>query len=221
MPSRSCAPLVLVGKANRRNVSDPELAEALIAGNDWAATETWHRFAPMVLTMAQRALGSQPEAEDVVQEAFCRLFRRAHTLRDPNCLRSFVYSFALRTLKSQLRYRHVRAWLSFRSPETLVDLRSFTLDMESRNLLSRFYTLLDRLSPRDRLVFLLRRVEALTVEEIAEAMDISPSTVKRSIAHASERLSRWVDADPSLAALGNVKRGASKRGASKRGARSE
>jgi RNA polymerase sigma-70 factor (ECF subfamily) len=182
-------------------VSDAELAKGLGAGEAWALSETWHRFAPMVLATAERALGSTSEAEDLAQETFFRVFRLAKTLRDPNSLRSFIYSVALRALRSQLRHRRLRAWLSFHGPETLVDLRHVTLDVESRDLLEKFYALLDRLSPRDRLVFVLRRVEAMTVEEIATVMDLSRSTVKRSIAHASSRLSRWVSADPSLAGI--------------------
>jgi DNA-directed RNA polymerase specialized sigma24 family protein len=42
-------------------------------------------------------------------------------------------------------------------------------------------------------------MESMTVEEIATYMGISVSTVKRSMAHASSRLSRWIEADPGLA----------------------
>jgi RNA polymerase sigma factor (sigma-70 family) len=91
--------------------------------------------------------------------------------------------------------------LSFQHPETLVDLSSETLDVDSRDLLRRLYVLLDRLGPRDRLVFVLRRAESLTIEEIAKVMNLSISTVKRSMAHASSQLSRWVRADPDLAEL--------------------
>ena len=201
LPYPSRVPLVLVTRNGRRDVSDAELAQALIAGDDWAITETWHRFAPMVLTMAERALGSKPEAEDLLQETFSRLFRRAHTLQDPACLRSFVYSFAVRALKSQLRYRHLRAWLSFKNPESLEALPATTPDVEAADLLRRFYVLLDRLPPRERLAFVLRRVEFMTVDEIAIAMDVSGSTVKRCLSRATRRMSRWVDAEPSLAAL--------------------
>lgn len=201
MVSRSRAPLSLVVSRNRREVGDADLARGLAAGQAWALNETWHRFAPMVLTMAERALGSRSEAEDLVQETFCRVFRTAHKLQNPDSLRSFVYSVAIRALRSHLRSRRLKAWLSFHSPETLTDPRYCTLDVETRDLLRRFYGLLDRLSARDRLVFLLRRVEAMTVEEIAATMEISPSTVKRSMAHASERLSRWVECDPGLYAL--------------------
>ena len=39
----------------------------------------------------------------------------------------------------------------------------------------------------------------MTVEEIAQAMDLSPSTVKRALEHATKKLSRWIGADPDLA----------------------
>jgi RNA polymerase sigma factor (sigma-70 family) len=172
-----------------------------MAGDAWAIAETWHRFAPMVITMAERCLGSRSEAEDIGQEVFYRVFRKAKTLREPNSLRSFVYSFAVRALRTELRRKKLRAWLSFDEPEALVDLGSRTLDVESRDLLRKLHALLDRLAPRDRLVFVLRRMESMTVEEIATYMDISVSTVKRAMAHASNRLSRWVDADPGLAGL--------------------
>jgi RNA polymerase sigma-70 factor (ECF subfamily) len=182
--------------------SDAELARGLAAGESWAVAETWYRFAPMVLTTAERSLGSRTEAEDMVQEVFGRIFRKAKTLRDPARLRSFIYSFAVRVLKAELRRRKVRGWFPFLQPEAPAEILSHASDFESRDLLARLYRLLDRLTPRDRLVFVLRRMESMTVDEIAETMDISLSTVKRSMAHASSRLSRWVEADPELAGLG-------------------
>ncbi len=198
--------LSLVVGRNHQDVSDADLARGLIAGEAWAVAGTWHRFAPMVLKLAERSLGSKTEAEDLSQEVFYRLFKKASLLRDPNTLRSFIYSFAIRALKSQLRSRKVRGWLSFHQPEDLLDLAHDTLDVESRDLLRRFHVLLDRLRPRDRLVFTLRQMESMTVEEIAAAMDISISTVKRSMARATQRLCTWIDADPGLAGLIDARR---------------
>lgn len=195
----SRAPLALVVGRSRGDVADAELAQGLAEGEEWAMTEAWFRFAPMVLVIGERALGSRADADDLAQDVFGRVLRKVRTLRDPRALRSFVYSIAIRTLKSHLRSRQLRAWLSFREPQTLVDLHPVTSDVESRDLLRHAYALLDRLSPRDRVVFVLRRVESMTVEEIAAAMGISESTVKRSINRASTRLSRWIEADPSLA----------------------
>jgi RNA polymerase sigma-70 factor (ECF subfamily) len=197
----SRAPLSLVPSPTRRAITDPELALALSAGEPWAVSELWQRYAPMVLTMAERALGSRSDAEDLAQEVFYRVCRLASSLRDPNSLRSFVYSIAIRVLRNMLRYRRLRRWLSFRRPETLVDLGHATFDVESRDLLRKFYALLDRLAARDRVVFVLRRVESMTIEEIAALTELSESTVKRSLLRASAQLSSWVQAEPALAEL--------------------
>lgn len=198
---RSQVSLSLVVDREKRDTSDGELARGLVAGEAWAVAETWHRFAPMVLMMAERCLGSKSEAEDVGQEVFYRVFRKAKTLREPDRLRSFIYSFAIRSLRTELRKKKLRSWLLFDQPEVLVEVGSRSLDVESRDLLRRFHTLLDRLTPRDRLVFVLRRMESMTVEEIATHLGISTSTVKRSMVYASNRLARWIDADPGLVGL--------------------
>jgi RNA polymerase sigma-70 factor, ECF subfamily len=170
-----------------------------MAGDTWALEEAWRRFAPMVLLLAKRTLGSQSEAEDIGQEVFYRLFRKAKSLQDPDRLRGFIYSIAVRSLKTELHRRKLRAWLCFDEPQVLAGRGWRTMDMESRDLVRKFHALLERLSTRERLVFVLRRMESMTVEEIAAAMAISESTVKRSVASASARLSRWIDADPGLA----------------------
>jgi RNA polymerase sigma-70 factor (ECF subfamily) len=207
MPTpRSKPPLSLVVGGAPRDASDRNLAAGLVAGEEWAVSETWRRFAPMVLMTAQRILGSKSEAEDLAQEVFCQVFQRVRTLRQFESFRSFVYSFAVRMLRAELRRRKRRQGRSFfgGAPPETPDLRS--PDLESREVLRRFDKLLDRLAARDRLVFVLRRMDHMTIEEIAETMDLSTSTVKRAMAHASERLSRWVSADPGLAALAEGKR---------------
>ncbi len=198
---RSRAPLSLVVDGPRRVLDDHDLARGLAAGHDWAVGEAWHRFAPMVLGLGERALGSKTEAEDLAQEVFYQVFRKAPTLREPERLRAFVYSFAVRLLRSELRRRKRRRWLHLgpSAAESAADGQS--ADLESRELLRRFNALLDRLKPRDRIVFVLRQMEAMTVEEIAATVGISTSTVKRSMAHACDRLSRWVEADPGLLSI--------------------
>lgn len=183
---------------NPRGSTDGELADALASGAPWAITETWQRFAPMVLKLAERTLGSRSEAEDIAQDVFYLVCRKASALRERDKLRSFVYSFAIKALQTELRRRKVRAWLSFHPPEALVDSSFTSLDVEGRDALRRFYVFLDRLSARDRLAFSLRHLESMTIEEIASSMQLSAATVKRSLERAGRRLSGWVRADPSF-----------------------
>jgi RNA polymerase sigma-70 factor (ECF subfamily) len=192
---RSHPPLAIVGSSTYRETSDADLARALMTGSTWAMDETWARFAPLIHMMAARALGGQTDAEDITQEVFHRVFRKAKTLREPEKLRHFITGFAVNVLKSELRRRRAFSWLSFHQPEDLVELASSTLDIESRDLLRRFYRLLDRLRPRDRLVFALRNFEHMTVEEIVGVTKLSTSTVKRSLVHATNKLSLWSESE--------------------------
>jgi RNA polymerase sigma factor (sigma-70 family) len=198
---RSHISLSLVAGSDCRAVSDGDLARALAAGAAWATSETWNRFAPMVFMMAARTLGSESEADDIVQEVFYRLFLRAKTLREPDSLRSFVVSFAIRILRWELRRKRTRSWLLFQDPELSVDVACGTLEVESRDILQRFYGYLSRLAARDRLVFSLRHLESMTVHEVAAATKLSPSTVKRSLGRANRKLSRWIGTDPDMASL--------------------
>ena len=202
MPIRSSRiPLALVALPTRDHLSDTDLARALIGGAAWAYAETWNRYSPTVFNMAVSTLGSSSEAEDVVQEVFCRLARKANTLRKPESLRSFVVSFAIRVLKWESRRRRVQSWLTFRPAEALADVVRVSLDVESRDMLRRFYALLSRLGARERLVYALRHIESMTIEETAQAMDISVSTVKRLQERSTEQLSRWVETDFELTSL--------------------
>jgi RNA polymerase sigma-70 factor (ECF subfamily) len=191
--------LSLVVGQDRRAASDGDVARALTAGQAWAAVETWRRFAPMVLTLARRTLGSYSEAEDIGQDVFCRVYRKVRTLREPDSFRNFVYTCALRVIQTELHRKKMRSWLSFEQPDLLDSHGSGTLDVESRDLLRKFYRLLERLAPHDRIVFVLRRVESMSVEEIAAATKTSESTVKRSLARTSSRMSRWMDDEPQSA----------------------
>lgn len=191
-------PLHVVPVASGVAPSDGDLARALIAGEAWATTTTWNRFAPMVYGMASRALGRDSEAEDVTQEVFYRLFSRVGTLKNPEALRSFVVSFAIRIVKWELRKRRARRWIMLADSESLPEVSVPSGDAEARQVLRRFYTILDQLTTRERLVFALRHLESMTLEEIAVALEVSLSTVKRTLTKASVRVSEWIDGDDGL-----------------------
>jgi RNA polymerase sigma-70 factor (ECF subfamily) len=178
-----------------------------MAGEPWAHAATWNRFAPLVFNMACRALGSQDEAEDITQEVFYRLFARAKTICKPESLRSFVVSFAIRILKWDLRRKRAGRWLALFEPKELPESPSRGVDPEARDILRRFYKILDELGARERLVFSLRHLESMTFAEISDAMEISLSTVKRAHAKAVVDVTRWIAGDRDLAGFFEERQG--------------
>ena len=175
--------------------SELELARALIDGVPNAPELAWERYSPLVHRIVSRAIGPDAEVEDVTQEIFYRLFSRIGTLRKPEALRSFVISFAIRIVKWELRRRRARRWLTLSETGDVPDEQLLVMDAESRYAIRRLYTMLDRLGTRERLVLVLRHVEGMTLEEIAEAMDLSLATVKRGLRRATSRVSQMVDSD--------------------------
>jgi RNA polymerase sigma-70 factor (ECF subfamily) len=182
-------------------VDDATLASAGSRGETWAEREIWYRFAPMVYALLRRTLGSRHDTEDFLQEVFVRVFERLRTLQDPAALRSFIYSIALRSLNEELRQQSIRSRLTslFLTPF----LRSSVahVDYESRDDLRRIERVLDKMHPRHRAVFVLRRFECLELTEIATRLDLSLATVKRDMEKAQTRIAQSIRADDRLCAV--------------------
>jgi RNA polymerase sigma-70 factor (ECF subfamily) len=193
------SPVQLV-TAGEPDPDDSELVRAFNHGESWAARAIWRRYAPMVFRLLERGLGPDGEAEDLTQDVFLSSFARLPELRDGEALRSFIYSVALRTLKWQLRRRRVRRILHLSDSGQLPELPVRGTDSEARQLLAHFYALLENVAVNDRAAFVLRYMEGLKLEEIAERMGVSLATAKRWVARASRDVSALVDRDPELSA---------------------
>jgi RNA polymerase sigma-70 factor (ECF subfamily) len=194
------SPIQLVTAGVDSDPDDAQLVHAFVKGESWAARAIWRRHAPMVFRLLERALGPEGEAEDLTQDVFLSTFARLPELRDGDALRSFIYSVALRTLKWELRRRRVRRILRLSDSGQLPDLPVRGTDSESRQLLVYFYALLEKIAVSARTAFVLRYIEGLKLEEIAERMGVSLATAKRWVARASRDVSALVEGDPELSA---------------------
>ncbi len=199
MPLSPRPPLRVVRSHGQALTADPELADALISGEAWAAAATWNKHAPMVFRFLHRALGPNADVEDLTQEAFVGVFSSVRALRNREALRSFIFSVAVRTLRGELRRRRARRLFQLSAIGQLPDVAVPALDAESRQALRRFYGILDLLSADERSAFVLRHLEGLQLEEVAEALDISLATAKRRLRRASELVARHAHRDAALA----------------------
>jgi RNA polymerase sigma-70 factor, ECF subfamily len=176
---------------------DEELARAACAGNPRAAIAIWRRYGGQVRSKLLRWIGAH-DLDDHVQEVFSRLFEQLPRLRQPSALRSFLIGITLRVACTELRRR--RRWrLRLTATGELPDLVQHGVDQgPAREALSRFETILGRLAPRTRRVFVLRHVEKLELVDVAAAMDISLATAKRHLARASLRVFAMAEREPAL-----------------------
>lgn len=130
-------------------------------------------------------LGSRPEAEDVLQEAYLRLLEAPQLER--NVVRARSYAFRVATNLAYERFRRnkmhalgpeepaAREAEETSSPESMLSMEQ-CLDAIAETL--------TRLKPRSRRVMLLRVHKGLSYEAIAELLGISKRTVEREMSHA-------------------------------------
>ena len=168
---------------------------------DWLA-ERFEEHRSGLRAVAYRMLGSLSEADDAVQEAWLRL-NRADASEVEN-LRAWLTTVVARISLNMLRSRNTRREepLGVRVPEPIVD-RADGVDPEHEALLAdsvglALLIVLERLSPAERLAFVLHDMFAVPFDEIAPIVDRSPEAARQLASRARRRVqgeSQVPDAD--------------------------
>jgi len=140
-------------------------------------TDIFQAQRPRLLRLAYRMLGSQAEAEDIVQEAWLRWQGSAHdTVREPAAwLTRIVSRLCLDQMRSA-RARHETypgVWL----PEPLIEPEGD--DLRPDNLTLTLMMALERLSPLERAAFLLHDVFGQSIDEVAVTIDRNPAATRQ------------------------------------------
>ena len=177
---------------------DAELVLALRADDPRAPALLWARCSPAVGRLFARTLGPCLEVEDLTQEVFLRVFTRLPSLRDPSALRAFVLSFAMNVLKWELRRRWVRRKVRLSESGRLPEIEGVSVDAEARQALQRCYRIFDTLPTNERLAFVCRYMEEMTIDETAAALAVSTSTAKRWVSRGAAKVADQVARDPDL-----------------------
>jgi RNA polymerase sigma-70 factor (sigma-E family) len=160
-------------------------------------TALYEAHALGLIRLAVVMLGDRPAAEDVVQEAFCGLYRRWHTLSDTGKALSYVRSSVINGCRSVLRRRN-RASGSVAGAGPAGDRP--VESAEATALLSEEHqqvlTAIRKLPDRQREALVLRFYLDLDEAEIAASMRISRGTVKSTTSRALAALGRILGEQP-------------------------
>ena len=195
----SPSPVRIVRGADSR--SDAEIADALRRGERGAELEAWNRFSPGTAETLRRLMGPGADREDLLQEVYMRFFRNVRTLREPAAVRGFLAGICIHVVRQEIGRRQRAHWLRLTPSGDAPDAAVPAADVESRNVIARYYRILDRLGAEERSIFVSRTIEKLTLIEVAELHKVSVSTAQRRLTRATKRVAAMVRRDPALAAL--------------------
>lgn len=171
-------------------------------GPDDRIAAEFEQHRPRLRAVAYRMLGSTEEAEDAVQEAWLRLQRSEADAIDnlPGWLTTVVARVALDMLKGRDRRREDA---TDRLPEPVIAADDGGADPEHEALLAdsvglALLVVLDTLSPRERLAFVLHDTFAVSFQEIAAILDTSPDAARQLASRARRRVRGAPVADADL-----------------------
>ncbi|HEX4750086.1 MAG TPA: sigma-70 family RNA polymerase sigma factor [Bryobacteraceae bacterium] len=179
---------------------DARILRGLKAGIDSAYEELIDKYEGPVYNVVYRLLGNQTDACDVVQEVFLKIFRAVNAFREQSSLRTWIYRIAVNEAHNHRRWflRHGRHEVSIERENTEHEHYEVAQDAgpspyelargnETRSLIEQALT---RINPTFGTAVILRDLQDLSYEEIAEILQISLGTVKSRILRGREALRR-------------------------------
>jgi RNA polymerase sigma-70 factor (ECF subfamily) len=179
------------------------LVERCQNGDAEAFRELFRAHRQDVTRLAQRMLGRSTDLEDIVQEVFLQVHRSIRDFRHGARFSTWLYRVTVnvvlmhrRAAKSRLVFSDV--------PENVaaVDQRAGADDqLERQRRVHAFHRLLDRLSEKKRIVFVLHELEGLAPGEIAKIVGSPVLTVRTRLFYARRELLALLAQEPSLAGL--------------------
>ncbi|MBP3454009.1 MAG: sigma-70 family RNA polymerase sigma factor [Clostridia bacterium] len=148
------------------------------------------QYGSTLLRMCTLHLRDAALAEDAVQDTFLKAYKRLDDLRDASRERSWLMSIAINTCRDYLR----TAWLRHTDRRISLDLLPEPT-CESIWPDATVITEVMSLPHKLREAVLLRYYQGMKLKEVADALHISPSTVKQRLDRANtilhSRLERW------------------------------
>jgi RNA polymerase sigma-70 factor, ECF subfamily len=143
-------------------------------------------------------LGPGVDLQDLTQEVFLRFFGKIRELKKLESLRSFVMAIAVRRAQEEIKRRRVRRWFAPLLGDGILRPTTTEMDPEAREAIVHLYDTIDRLSVRDRTIYVLRYIEGLEQAEISAAIGLSISTVRRRLERLTKRVTSLMNSDPVL-----------------------
>ena len=181
--------------------------ERVLMGDASAFEHLVNAYEKTVYNLALRTLGNREDAEDVTQEAFLKAYRSLDSFRGDSKFSVWLYRIVSNLCLDLLRSRQRKPTQSLTvedddgeigeleisddhfSPEKLLD-RKLTRESVQRGL--------SALPDDARQILLLRELQGMSYEEIGQALDLEPGTVKSRIFRARKRLCAFLLQDGNL-----------------------
>ena len=189
----------MAGQGSR--IDDTTLIRQAQQGNRTAFEELVRHYDQAVLRLALHLTGSEADAQDIFQDAFLKAYKNVGNFRFECSFYTWIYRIVTNLCLDHLRKRQVRkedaAFTTDAEGEeySLLDrvpdgraAANPERDFMARELGKRINHALDRLTPRERMVFELKHYHGLKLRTVGEILNTTEETAKNTLFRATQKL---------------------------------
>jgi RNA polymerase sigma-70 factor (ECF subfamily) len=181
--------------------NEMDLIREAQSGSRTAFDALVRQYEHQVLRLALHLTGSEHDAEDIYQEAFLKAYRYIGNFRFECSFYTWIYRIVTNLCLDQLRRRKTRredrAVAVDRSGDevdllaAVSDNRSFSnpaRELDRKVLAEKIQNALEKLTPRERMVFELKHYQGLRLRTIGEMLNTTEETAKNTLFRATKKL---------------------------------
>jgi RNA polymerase sigma-70 factor (ECF subfamily) len=184
-----------------QRAEDDDLIREAQRGDRTAFDSLVRRYDQSVLRLALHMLGNEQDAQDVHQEAFLKAYRHLGNFRFECSFYTWVYRIVTNLCLDQMRRRKSRR----EDPATVLDSAGDEMDLmanisdtramanparelDRKRMGESIQSALDKLTPRERMVFELKHYQGLKLRTIGEMLSTTEETAKNTLFRATRKL---------------------------------
>jgi RNA polymerase sigma-70 factor (ECF subfamily) len=176
---------------------DIELIEECRGGNFNNFRKLVELTSPLAYSVAFRMLGNEDQAKDIVQETMVTIWQKLNKIKSAEGYKSWIYKIVVNKCYDEMRKRK-------RIPEFVTDELAWKLisnkisegpsaALEDNETSMVIALLTDKLSPKQKAVFILSDLEEMSNDGISEITGLSKSAIKANLYHARKSISEKIE----------------------------
>ncbi|SIN68821.1 RNA polymerase sigma factor [Chitinophaga niabensis] len=171
---------------------DKELFHLIAAGDEAAFRRLFHLHVPKLLPTVQHLTKNASVTEDILQEAFLKLWLSRDKLpgieHPYSWLLKIVYYQCFSYLRHQAVHHKAMGIIAERRSENIMED-----DMAFNMLMRTVGEAVQQLPPQAKRIYQLSRENGLKIPEIAQELHISPNTVKNSLVRSLQSIRQYIE----------------------------
>ena len=174
---------------DKNRKSESQWVALLKDGDARSFDQLFHLYGKRLYHFSHGYLKSKPEAEEVVQEVFMKIWQNRNHLKSELSFNAYLFKIAFRHIAEKFRKINLeKKYLHQIANDSIIFSDELNEQTNYHSLLKLIEDLIDKLPQRQKESLIMRRMEGLQISEIAEKLNIAPKTVEHHITEALKNI---------------------------------